>query len=125
MIVLSKGWKLPETGDFGDVWFPALEDNIQQENSHNHDGVNSELISSLSISSTSATIASGDFTDQGNGYFRATVTTPGGTLLTNTTPNFKDPTTLDAIYLKIELITPTSFYVYTNFVQNFLVYYGI
>ena len=41
MIVLSNGYKLPETGDFGDVWFPALEDNIQRINTHNHDGTDS------------------------------------------------------------------------------------
>lgn len=125
MQVLSKGWRLPETGDFGDVWFLALESNIQQSNSHNHDGVNSEKISSVNFVATVTTVLAASFVDQLNGYHRALVTIPSGVLLDNLVVSFKDPTTKDQIFLKVEKVTVTSFYIYTNFVQNVEVYFGV
>ena len=125
MVILSKGFKLPETGDFGDVWFPALEDNTQQMNDHTHNGVNSEKISAIALTGSTATVLSGAFADQGNGYWRATVTVPGGLTIDNFVVTVKDPTTKDPIYLKQEKLSSTTFYLYTNFVQNFEVYYGV
>ncbi len=125
MLVLSKGWKLPQTGDFGDTWFPALEDNIQQSNSHSHDGVNSEKISSVNFVATVSTILAASFVDQLDGYYRALVTIPSGVLLDNVAITVKDPTTKDQIYLKVAKVTPTSFYIYTNTVQDVEVYFGV
>ena len=44
MIILSYGFKKPELKDLGPVVFPALEDNWQQVNDHDHDGLNSAKI---------------------------------------------------------------------------------
>jgi hypothetical protein len=44
MITLSYGFKKPELKDLGPVVFPALEDNWQQVNDHDHDGLNSAKI---------------------------------------------------------------------------------
>ena len=41
---LSYGFVRPATGDKGSVFFPALEDNITQLNSHDHDGTDSALM---------------------------------------------------------------------------------
>ncbi len=125
MIILSKGYKKPETGDFGDVWFPALEDNIDLMNSHNHDGVNGEKIPALNLSASTATVLAGSFADQGNGYWRATVTVPGGGLVDNFVIAVKDPTTKEPIQLRMEKLSSTQFYIYTNVVQNFEVYFGV
>lgn len=123
MIVLSNGYKLPETGDFGDVWFPALEDNITRVNSHNHDGSNSEKLTSANIAAVRQTVLSADFIDQGNGEFRATVAMPAGVLFDDTVILAKDPTTKDQVYLKLEKIGDSSFYLYTNYQQDFEVYF--
>jgi hypothetical protein len=125
MIILSKGYKKPETGDFGDVWFPALEDNIDLMNSHNHDGVNGEKISALNLSASTTTVLAASFADQGNGYWRATVTVPGGGLVDNFVIAVKDPTTKEPIQLRMEKLSSTQFYIYTNVVQNFEVYFGV
>lgn len=125
MIILSYGYKKPQTGDFGDVWFPALEDNIDLVNSHNHNGVNGEKINAISLVSTTLTVLAGDFVDQGDGYWRAPVVVPSGGLVDNYAIQVKDPTTKDIINLKIEKISSTSFYLYTNTVQNFEVYFGV
>lgn len=125
MIILSKGYKKPQTGDFGDVWFPALEDNIDLSNSHDHDGVDGEKISAINLLSTTLTVTAGSFVDQGNGYHRATVTVPSGGLVDNFVIAVKDPTTKDPVNLKFEKLNTTQFYLYTNTVQNFEVYFGV
>ena len=125
MIILSKGYKLPETGDFGDEWFPAMEDNIQLQNDHAHNGLNGEKIEGINLLSSTLTVLAGAFADQGNGYFRATVTVPGGGLVDNFVVAVKDPTTKDPVLLKMEKLNATQFYLYTNTVQNFEVYFGV
>lgn len=125
MIILSKGYKKPQTGDFGDVWFPALEDNIDLSNSHNHDGIDGEKIDSISLNSTIATVLAAAFSDQGNGYWRATVTVPNGGLVDNYVITAKDPTTKEPVELRMEKLSATQFYLYTNTVQDFEVYYGV
>jgi hypothetical protein len=125
MIVLSKGWKLPETGDFGDVWFQALEDNINQSNGHKHDGIDSEKISSVSMVSTVATVAAGSFSLISTGIYRSLVVIPSGALLDTLAVTVKDPVTKDQIFLRLEKVSPTTFYIYTNFVQDFEVYFGV
>ena len=122
MVVLSNGYKLPEDGDFGDVWFPAIEDNIQRLNDHDHDGLNSNKLESKNIAATNVTVASGSFSAFGNG-FRATVNMPTGLSFDDCIIVAKDPTTKDQIYLGVEKITISQYYLYTNFVQDFEVYY--
>lgn len=125
MIILSKGYKKPETGDFGDVWFPALEDNIDLMNSHTHNGVDGEKISVINLLASTLTVTAASFADQGDGYWRATVTVPSGGLVDNYVVAVKDPTTKEPVQLRMEKLSSTQFYLYTNVVQNFEVYFGV
>jgi hypothetical protein len=123
MQVLTNGFKLPESGDLGDVWFPAIEDDIQQLNDHTHNGSDSEKIPSTSVESSHLTVVSGSFADQGNGYWRATVTLPAGTDYDKLQIIARDPASGEAVYLRHAKVSATSAYIYTNFVQNFEVYF--
>ena len=127
MVLLSKGFKLPETGDLGSVWFPAMEDNINQMNTHDHDGSDSEKIKAINLINTGSTltVAGGSFVDQGDGYWRATVTVPSLGTVDNFVVTAKDPTTKDPIFLKMEKLSSTQFYIYTNVVQSFELYFGV
>lgn len=49
--------KLPDTGDKGSVWFPALEYNITQTNGHVHDGSVGSQIPSTNILAVKQTIS--------------------------------------------------------------------
>lgn len=49
MITLSFGVKKPNQGDLGDVFFPALEGNIDSFVAHSHDGQNSQKVKLRSI----------------------------------------------------------------------------
>lgn len=114
MIVLSNGYKLPETGDFGSVWFPALEDNITRLNGHTHDGSNSEKLPSTSIQNSTITIATGDWVDQGNGYHRYTFTLPGSALYDEKIPILRLDSDGDTVYARFEKLSTTQGYVYVN-----------
>jgi hypothetical protein len=124
MITLSKGYKKPQTGDFGEVWFPALEDNIELMNSHSHNGVDGEQIDTTDLIVIKLTVLSASFADQGDGYFRATVTLPGSTLVDNHAFTFKDPTTKEELHLRHEKFAANQLYIYTNIVQDVEVYIG-
>lgn len=118
MVVLSNGYKLPETGDFGDIWFPALEDNINRVNTHNHDGANSAKIPATSLTGVVQTILSGAFSGSG-GVFTATITLFGGAVsVDNKTVVFRDPTTKEVLYLKYVKVSTTQITVTTNTVQD-------
>lgn len=125
MTILTNGYKLPQTGDFGSVWFPALEFDIQRLNDHNHDGANSEKLSSAVFVASVTTVLAAAFADQGNGYWRASVNTPGGNDIANFTVTVRDPTTKEQIYLHTAKNTATQIYIYTNFVQDVEVIFGV
>lgn len=124
MQILSNGYKLPETGDFGNVWFPALEDNIQRVNDHDHDGSNSERIPSTSVNNSTVAVASGDFADQGDGYWRATVSTPGGVNFDEKMPLTRLDSGGDTVYPRYEKVSSTSMYVYVNTPANMTVHFS-
>ena len=118
MQILSKGYKLPDTGDFGDTWFPALEDNINRINSHSHDGTNSEKLTTTSMEAIVSTIASGDFAASGSEFF-ARITLAGGVIdIDKKHVIFRDPTTKEPIYLRYIKHSTTQIDVFTSFVQD-------
>lgn len=126
MQILSKGWKLPENGDFGDVWFPALAFDIAQMNSHKHDGNDSEKISSQDlVASGPQTVLDATFVDQGNGYWRSTVTVPNTLSVDTFCITIKDPSTKDVMHLKTQKLNSTQYYIFMNVVQTIEVTYGV
>lgn len=125
MQILSNGYKKPETGDLGSTWFPALEDNVDLSNSHAHDGTDGTKINAVNLLKQTLTVLAASFADQGNGYWRATVTVPNALSIDNFCVTLKDPTTKEVIHAKTEKLSSTQFYIYTNFVQDFEVYFGV
>jgi len=113
MIVLSNGYQLPEDGDLGDIWFDALESNIQRLNDHSHNGVDSEKLSQSSIEAVSSTIDSGDFDLVGDMY-EETITLPSLIQVDTSDITFRDATTREPIYLKFEIVSVTQIKVFTN-----------
>lgn len=78
MLTLSFGFKKPQTGDRGSLWFPALEDDIQQLNDHTHDGITSSKLASTSITPTTQTLSSASWVLVAGGNYRQLVTVPAG-----------------------------------------------
>lgn len=114
MQTLTYGFKKPQTGDKGDVFFSALEDDIQQLNDHTHNGVNSAKITSSSVTATTSTIVAAGWVHQGNGTYRQTVTMPGSLQYNDYFVQVKNTTTGHQYFPTIEKVTATTFYVYVN-----------
>jgi hypothetical protein len=110
MIILSKGYKLPQSPDTGDVFFPAIEFDIQRLNDHHHDGINSQLLGSatqniLAVNWVAAPIA--------GGVFRQQVTMPTGYLYDVSNMWFK-LSTGEFVYPSIERVSANQYFIYTN-----------
>lgn len=122
-LTLSNGYKKPESGDLGTSFFPDLEDNIDRINAHSHNGVDSNKLTALSFTLLTDNIVSGDFGIVGSKH-RVTVTVPAGISVDATTIKLRDPTTKEPLYLKVEKITTTTFYIYSMFAIDVEVVYG-
>jgi hypothetical protein len=116
MQTLSYGYKLPETGDRGNVWFPALEDNITRLNSHDHDGTDSPAIPVQNLTKSSASILAADWVSQGGGTYRQEITMPAGFTYANTIMKFMlAGTDDDEVHPTVEEGSASNkFYVYVN-----------
>lgn len=112
MIVLSYGYKKPQTPDKGAVVFPAMEDNIQRLNDHNHDGTNSAALPGSSIVGVTVNIPSGSWVSLGGGHYRQSVTFPAGYSFDTKTISIRISTG-DYVFATIEKISATQFWVYT------------
>lgn len=114
MQTLTYGFLKPQTGDRGSVYFPALEDDIQQLNDHTHNGVDSALLSSSAFTAITQSIASGSWVLVSGGTYQQTVTVPAGiTTLANWRVEFLDASGHQQ-YLTMERVTTTTFKVYIN-----------
>jgi hypothetical protein len=123
MLTLSYGFKKPQNPDRGAVWFPALEQNIQQLNDHTHNGTNSAKLSPTAISklTQNVTAASWAAVSGKAGLYSQVVTLPAaitGLTTDNTIDDYqiliKDGSSGDLLYLTINKTTTTTFTVYAN-----------
>lgn len=119
MIVLSNGYQLPEDGDLGDVWFPALEANIQRLNDHSHNGVDSEKLSATSIEAESINIASGAFSLVGSEY-TTQITLPALMTVDTASIEFRDATTREQVYVRFERFSVTQINIFANTPLNLI-----
>ena len=113
MLTLSFGFKKPETGDTGPIVFPALEDNIQQLNDHDHNGTNSKKLPSSSIAPLQESLSSAAWALVANGVYKQTVTLPGALSYDTTQFTVKLPTG-HLVYPNIEKVSATQYDIFTN-----------
>lgn len=118
---LSFGFKKPQVGDIGDPIFDALEDTIDQLNSHDHDGTDSDRVKSYSLTRGSVSVPATGWSASGSLY-RQSVTFPSGFSTANGSDwgsaniqVFFSGGTYDTAqcYPKMEKITATTFYLYS------------
>lgn len=68
---LSHGVYKPATPDTGDVWFPAMANNMQILNDHTHNGTDANLIATNSLS-----VLAANWGSPTNGTYTQTITLP-------------------------------------------------
>lgn len=121
MQTLSYGYKKPQTDDTGNVFFPAMELNIQMLNDHTHDGVTSARLATTSqaISHTDWAAEAG-FTD----LYAQTVTLPAGFLYANILIQLKDSAG-NLVNNRIDAAASGTYKVFTNdSAQDLIAEYG-
>lgn len=128
MQTLTYGQKVPDTGDKGSVWFPALESNFTAIDSHSHNGTNSAKIppSSITIASGNISSASWGAVSGKTGLFSQSVTMPTNYLYASNMITFRD-TAGSLLMLQTEAGTASDvFVVYcNNSALDLVAYYGV
>ena len=126
MLTLSNGVKKPQDGDSGAIFFDALESNAQIQNDHTHDGEDSELLPSTSISVTSQTIpqvgvpVATAWSEVADDSWRSTVTLPTGVTFSDFGMEFVVTASGDAadvgqrIHPTVTKIDEDSYYVFVS-----------
>lgn len=126
MITLTYGQKVPEQGDRGAPLFQALEDNITRADGHNHDGVNSPLLTPIANVGVPETILAAGWVTYGGptGFYRQLVTMASGFNYDTCQISFR--TVAGAvIYPSTERVSSTTYYVYTiDNTIDFIALYG-
>lgn len=110
MLILAYGYKLPQSTDTGDDIFAALEDDINQLATHNHNGTNS-----APLGVTTQTIAAGSWgaAPIGGGLFRQLITLPGALVYDSLDMWFRTSTGV-LLYPSIERVSTNTYYIYCN-----------
>lgn len=117
MQTLTYGLQLPETGDKGSIFFPALEDNITQLDGHSHNGTDSAFIPSSSLLLTTQSILAANWVAYGSGIgtYRQLVTMPGTLTFDLQVIHFRDASTGNYYQgLTLEKASANTYYVYIN-----------
>lgn len=107
-VTLSFGFIDPQNGDVGSVWFPALNSNIEQLNSHDHDGLNSSKLTSQSVTPISASISHLNWVLTSGGRYHQTVTTPASITFDSYGMAFRTSGGIE-IHPTITKLTPTTY----------------
>lgn len=114
MLTLSYGYKQPETGDKGSIWFPALEFDINRLNLHSHNGLDSVKLSSSSVVATVQIVSAAGWVSQGGGTYKQTVTCPAGITVDDYEIATWDNVAGNKLYLTIAKVTANTFDVSIN-----------
>lgn len=117
MQTLTYGLKLPENGDKGSIWFPALEDDITQLDGHSHNGTDSAKLTTASINNTTQSILAVNWVavGDGTGRYYQNITLPAALSYDTINISFKTTAaTVDPLLLDVEKITASSYKVFIN-----------
>lgn len=125
MQTLSYGYKKPETNDKGPVVFPAMEDNIDQLNDHDHDGANSAKLTTKSLTVVTQTILAAGWVSLGGGNFSQQVTLLPGYDFDQITLSFRSPVNGAYLYPSVVKVSSTVVEVFCNDASNMTMVYGV
>jgi hypothetical protein len=89
MITLRFGRRKPENGNKGSLVFESLSHNIDLDDSHDHNDVNSPKLKAFNLNKGSRSIGSADYTlDPDTGWYYVAVAMPSGYSLDSSNPYF-------------------------------------
>jgi hypothetical protein len=107
---LSHGYEKPTNPTTGDVFWQAMERNIQRMNDHNHDG---DTGGPQLASVTSDVLAANWGADLGGGTYRQLITMPNPMAFDTTRLEVRRSTG-EVAYPDMVKVSASTFYIYTN-----------
>ena len=113
MQTLTYGRKRPDDGDKGTLFFQALEDNIDLDDAHSHNGTDSPKLTAQSITAVTQTILAAAWSSSGSGY-RQLVTMPGTLTWDTHIVEFRDDSDDSKVFLDVTKVSANTYYVYIN-----------
>ena len=116
---LTYGRKKPSDGDKGSSWFDDLENNIDIDDAHSHDGVTSTAIPAQNIGKGTSAIANASWVAVSGqqGTYSQTISLPSGVTMLNMIPKFQINNGADLgdlIHPTIRQISVTSYEIFIN-----------
>ena len=114
MITTTYGYKLPQDGDRGSIFWDALEFNISRVDQHDHDGSDSKKLTSVSIENSTQSVPNTGWVLQGNGIYRQLVSMPSGLAFATSGIEIRDAADNSIIYPTITKVGASSFYIFIN-----------
>lgn len=112
MRITSYGYKVPEVGDNGSVVADAVEDSLDQVNSHSHDGLTSAALNLNAVVTQSQTLSASWTPHATRGYYRD-ITLPSGVIYDKNPPRLLEGSTKGDVQLTMERLSDGTFRVYT------------
>lgn len=106
---LSKGYLKPSNPTTGDLWFPALETDIQLMNDHVHDGITG----AITPSATASILAANWGSVSADGLYTQTITMPAGRSFDTTQISFRYSTG-EFVYPTVTRVSSSQYTVTTN-----------
>lgn len=125
MLTLTFGYKKPVPNDKGPAVFPAMEQNIQQINDHDHNGANSKKLTAASIDSVPQNVLAAAWVALGGGNFKQTINLLPGYDYDLTTISFRLTSTGEYIYPSITKISDSIIDVFANEAVDMTLVYGV
>lgn len=118
MTTLAYGLKRPQAGDRAtgtSGWMTAIEDNFTRIDAHDHDGVDSALLSMSSITKYSSAISSASWVLVGGGTYSQLITVPASITDINTYfIKFINAANGYQLHLSWERVSAATYTVYIN-----------
>jgi len=116
---LTYGRRKPTDGDKGSTWFDDLENNIDLNDAHTHDGVTSAPIPSQNIAKNTSAIANASWLPVSGqqGTYSQTISMPSGVTMANAVFKFQinnGANLGDVIYPTVQQISGTSYEIFIN-----------
>lgn len=109
------GYSVMEAGDLATAWMPAIAANFSRISAHDHDGVDSVLLTASSITKFSSTVLAVGWVSQGSGMYRQLITVPAAVLEFNSYDIFIYITsTGERIFPTVIRVSATTYYIYVN-----------
>jgi hypothetical protein len=113
---LSYGYVVPTSGEKGSVWYPILENNITRLNSHSHNGSDSPLLTSTSVTAVVQTVTSAGWAAVSGqpGTYKQNVLMSPGTAFDTHAIEIRNNSTKEILMLSVVKTGAAAFDVYIN-----------